>query len=303
MEFKWLEDFIALKDLKNFSAAAKSRFVTQSAFSRRIQALEVWIGVPLFDRTSYPIELTEDGVKFIPYVEELINAVNNTKNDFSQIAKRSKNHIRIDCLHSFAINLLPRAFGQLPDYFAKFNISLNPSIQGLDNQFQSLLDDTSDFLFTYNTAKIRPEILIANQLESVIVSQEKVVAVIAPSLLEQFEHCDTVSYLAYAPQTFLYNLIEPLVKSSPKQLKQVFEATLSESLVKMAVNGAGLTWAPWHAVEQELMRGTLIPVFTKDNRLTTTQEVICYKLVSNQRAAVSVFWNGLQNLDAKKIYS
>lgn len=61
MEFKWLDDFMSLRDLGNFSAAAQARHVTQSAFSRRIQALEVWVGVILFDRTSYPIELTEHG--------------------------------------------------------------------------------------------------------------------------------------------------------------------------------------------------------------------------------------------------
>ncbi|WP_423252536.1 helix-turn-helix domain-containing protein [Vibrio vulnificus] len=43
LEFKWLEDFLSLMELGNFSAAAKARFVTQSAFSRRIQAWEVWV--------------------------------------------------------------------------------------------------------------------------------------------------------------------------------------------------------------------------------------------------------------------
>ena len=47
MELDWLKDFLALAEQKNFSRAADIRNVTQPAFSRRIRALEDWIGTPL----------------------------------------------------------------------------------------------------------------------------------------------------------------------------------------------------------------------------------------------------------------
>lgn len=53
MDIKWLEDFITLSRLQSFSRAAEERHVTQSAFSRRIQALETWVGVPLLDRSRF----------------------------------------------------------------------------------------------------------------------------------------------------------------------------------------------------------------------------------------------------------
>jgi DNA-binding transcriptional LysR family regulator len=59
MELYWLQDFLSLVRNGNFSRAAAERHVTQSAFSRRIQALEDWAGAPLFDRATHPIELTE----------------------------------------------------------------------------------------------------------------------------------------------------------------------------------------------------------------------------------------------------
>jgi hypothetical protein len=51
MELAWLEDFIALVEAGNFLRAAERRYITQPAFSRRIRALEAWVGAPLFDRT------------------------------------------------------------------------------------------------------------------------------------------------------------------------------------------------------------------------------------------------------------
>ena len=66
MELYWLQDFLALVRTRNFSRAATERHVTQSAFSRRIQALEDWVGTPLFDRSAHPVELTPAGQQLLP---------------------------------------------------------------------------------------------------------------------------------------------------------------------------------------------------------------------------------------------
>lgn len=50
IELVWFEDCAALADTLHFSRAAELRHVTQPAFSRRIQALEEWVGTPLFTR-------------------------------------------------------------------------------------------------------------------------------------------------------------------------------------------------------------------------------------------------------------
>ena len=57
MELNWLEDFLALAERRNFSRAAEARHVTQPAFSRRIRALEDWVGTPLVVRASQGVVL------------------------------------------------------------------------------------------------------------------------------------------------------------------------------------------------------------------------------------------------------
>ena len=59
MNLSWLEDFLALAASGNFSRAAEERHMTQPAFSRRIRALEEWLGAELFDRSTQPARLTE----------------------------------------------------------------------------------------------------------------------------------------------------------------------------------------------------------------------------------------------------
>ncbi|OZA62153.1 MAG: LysR family transcriptional regulator, partial [Sphingomonadales bacterium 39-62-4] len=57
MDTIWLEDFLALLDEGSFSRAAHKRAVSPSAFSRRIRALEDWVGVPLIERTTHSVRL------------------------------------------------------------------------------------------------------------------------------------------------------------------------------------------------------------------------------------------------------
>jgi LysR family transcriptional regulator, hypochlorite-specific transcription factor HypT len=52
MNPSWLGDFLTLAAIGNFSRAADARHMPQPAFSRRIMALEEWLGVDLFDRGS-----------------------------------------------------------------------------------------------------------------------------------------------------------------------------------------------------------------------------------------------------------
>ena len=61
MNLTWLDDFLALASTGNFSRAAEERHMTQPAFSRRIRALEEWLGVVLFDRSSQPAVLRRSG--------------------------------------------------------------------------------------------------------------------------------------------------------------------------------------------------------------------------------------------------
>ena len=72
METKWLEDFLSLAETRSFSRAAADRHITQSAFSRRIMALEGWLGAELIDRSVHPSTLTSAGWLFRRIAADLL---------------------------------------------------------------------------------------------------------------------------------------------------------------------------------------------------------------------------------------
>ena len=60
----FLKGFEAAGRLLSFTRAAQEAFVTQSALSRQVQALETALGVPLFERRHRALTLTPAGIAF-----------------------------------------------------------------------------------------------------------------------------------------------------------------------------------------------------------------------------------------------
>jgi LysR family transcriptional regulator, cyn operon transcriptional activator len=61
MNFRHLRSFVTIADAGGFARAATRLHVTQPALSRQIHALELELGVPLFDRIGRRVQLTAQG--------------------------------------------------------------------------------------------------------------------------------------------------------------------------------------------------------------------------------------------------
>src|SRR6201987_3045750 len=75
MDLNWLEDFLAIAEDGGFSRAAERPHVTQPALSRRIKALEEWLGTPLFERSSHTLTLTAAGTTFRLISEDVVRRI------------------------------------------------------------------------------------------------------------------------------------------------------------------------------------------------------------------------------------
>ncbi len=120
MELKWIEDFLCLARTNNFSVAAEERNITQSAFSRRIKALEEWLGAPLIDRSTYPISLTEAGLRFRIIAEQVRTTLYDARDDFQELRQKEENTVVFTAPHSLSLVFFPswlttleRSFGCL----------------------------------------------------------------------------------------------------------------------------------------------------------------------------------------------
>src|SRR5258706_13018384 len=107
MELIWFEDYLALAETLNFSRAAEARHVTQPAFSRRIRALEGWIGAALFTRTTHAVALTSAGEHFQNQAEVLTRGVHQLRRDTLEVSCRGDRVPSIAATHELSCTFIP----------------------------------------------------------------------------------------------------------------------------------------------------------------------------------------------------
>jgi DNA-binding transcriptional LysR family regulator len=75
MELSEIEAFMTINRVGGFTRAAELLHLSQPAVSRRIELLERDLGAPLFERLPSGIRLTEAGLAFLPYAQQVMAAL------------------------------------------------------------------------------------------------------------------------------------------------------------------------------------------------------------------------------------
>ena len=106
MDLKQLNAFIAIANLKSFSAAAKVTGLSQPSLSRLLKQLETDIGVELIDRYHRPLQLTESGLFFYDKVSAILAEL-ETITGMTQRLSAPTSALNIGFVPSVLYGLLP----------------------------------------------------------------------------------------------------------------------------------------------------------------------------------------------------
>lgn len=106
MELQWIDDFLALCKTQNFTRAAEARCTTQSAYSRRVQRLEEWLGAQLFYRESRPLSLTPAGAEFLTRAHRLREDIFDARRAVLSASSHFKKSLRIYTTNTLASTFL-----------------------------------------------------------------------------------------------------------------------------------------------------------------------------------------------------
>ena len=75
MNIKQLEYFVDLSQTLNFTKTAQNFYISQTAITKQIQWLEKDLGISLFKRSKKSVELTNEGIIYLPYAKKILDDV------------------------------------------------------------------------------------------------------------------------------------------------------------------------------------------------------------------------------------
>ena len=117
MTFLQLEYILEVARYGSLSVAARKLFVSQPALSRSIRLVEEEFGIVIFDRSSYPLSLTEAGRIFIDKGTLIHNSMENLKAELES-SEQSPGELRIGLSDSGSLlnlKVLPEFHRRYPD--------------------------------------------------------------------------------------------------------------------------------------------------------------------------------------------
>ena len=100
MNLRFVEAFYWVVSLKSVSRAAEKLFITQSAMSSRIAALEEELGVLLLDRRDKQFRLTVAGMRFFNHAQRLLALQREIKGEMDAGGAQRAVTLRIGAIES-----------------------------------------------------------------------------------------------------------------------------------------------------------------------------------------------------------
>lgn len=295
MDLAWLEDYLALADALNFSRAAEARHVTQPAFSRRIRALEAWVGAPLFSRSTHSVALTPAGVHFHAQALVLTRMLLQLQRDTRDVAARDAGHVSIAATHALSFTFFPRWVRSNDKVLALGNLNLiSDSMQACERM---MLRGDARFLLCHTHPDMELPLGPA-QFTSMRVGTDALVPLCAPDSHGAprwwLQAGARVRYLAYSAPSGLGRIIgtQHATTTADVVLDTVFTSHLAATLLSMARAGDGVAWLPRTLAEDDIAAGRLVEAGPAE--LALPVDIRLFRPVARLNRAAEAVWEAFR---------
>lgn len=298
MEIKWLEDLLALASTGNFRIAAEQRNVSQPAFSRRIQALEAWVGAPLVKRGSQSSRLTKAGETYKSAAQEIVKLAYQSRDDIQATTAREKEKIRFSTLSTLAQFFMPAWLNSLQPFIETDQFVVRTDFGAIVEYLDALEDQVVDLFICYEdpTAGFQSD---AGIFTSIKLGEETLVPVVAPNekgaplwwLPDKPE--GPTPYLHTVSTLSLWPIKQHLEKHyADLSFDIVYESSIATALKAMAIEGYGVAWVPSVIVTEDLATGRLVRAADQIDDIVV--DIKIYRCSKFKTPRVETFWQVLK---------
>lgn len=297
MNFLWLNDFKALAASGSFSRAADERNVTQPAFSRRVRALEEWLGVELFDRRSQPAKLTVTGEWFSDIADELLERIAALPGEAQAVSEAHSATLRIASTHVLSFTFLPRWLRTLETRTTVGPVQLMSDVL---QRCEALIQQGKVQFVLCHAHPMSKGGLQSEPYVSALVGKDVLVPVCcaddtgAPLFALEDKKDIAVPLLQYSTDSGIGRITRAVLGQQLALVKTqvVVTAHLASVLRTMSLDGRGVAWLPRTLIEEDLASGRLVKA-SPDNRFDIPTEIRLYRSTVPAGKAGEAFWEAV----------
>ena len=257
MRLEWIEDILAVLKTGSLAQAAEERLRTQSAFSRRIAALEDHLGAPLFDRSAKPLRPLPAVLAQADNMRDLASRLRDLEQALGPRAIDQRRSVTIAGSHSLATTQAPR---MVQEIHAHFDIGVTVQSANRDQAILSLLSAEADFALFFQSTEGK-EVLSRLDVDIAPIGTDTLIPVAIPQLHHGLQDLEApCPIVTYPDEVFFGRLLNQQLLpglSQRRRLDFVATTALSHAVLQLVLQGSGLGWVPHSLVRDHLREGSL----------------------------------------------
>ncbi len=283
-----LQTFLDLVETGSFSRAAERNFVSQSAVSQRLRALEREYGQTLLDRGQGRGRVTPTAAGEALYrgAREVLQRAEALDSEMRQLSDEVAGTVRVATVYSVGLHALPPRLKPFLAAHPRVNVHLEYE------QTDKVYDDVaSGALDVGIVACPTPK----RDLEVVPFAEEEMVVICAPEhpLAREpqvrLKQLDGLAFIGFADDIPTRRLVDDRLRAAGARVRMVTTFDNIETIKNLVEIGSGISILPMGTVRQEERLGTLAVLTLAPVDAFARPTGLLLKKTKARRAAVRVF--------------
>jgi DNA-binding transcriptional LysR family regulator len=297
MHFQWFIDLGALARTGNFTQAAGLTNISQPAFSRRIKALESWVGTPMVDRSKHPVRLTEAGEQMLEAGYQAIERIEMERaNVLEALTQPDRYVVKFAAQHSISWRFFPAWLQAFESTYGAILSRLRAD--DLPNCIEDLKRGEVDFVISYESG-LQPSVDEDRDLTSLTIGRDLLIPVCKPKAdgspifnLDD-DSALPLPFLRFGSTAPIGWHIEPLLEARglKSRLQTVYENTMAGALRIRARDGMGVSWLPATLVQPDIDSKLLTHAGSGDWAINV--DIRIHRLHPTHNALIRSIWDFL----------
>jgi DNA-binding transcriptional LysR family regulator len=264
MNFDYLEGFLEVAKVRNFSRAASILYRTQPTLSQQIQRLEKEFGGKLFDRDYKAVRLTQAGSTLRRYAEEMLSLRSEALDAIGQIKEHPSGNLRIGTNDATCLYVLPNALAGFRRLYPQVQVNI------YRNFSHKIVEKLQEGMLEIGIVSLPRNV---KGLEVIPIFSAELKVLLPPDhpLVDRKEITpEEISfYPLLLPKTGRSRkMIEDLLRPYKKSLQVSMELASVEIIKKYVSAGIGISLLPEAFAQAEVAAGTLKLVSIQGKKLS-----------------------------------
>jgi LysR family transcriptional regulator, low CO2-responsive transcriptional regulator len=257
IDSRQLRAFSILARTGSFTLVARELFLSQSAVSHSMKALEEDLGCRLLDRMGKKVFLTQAGEHFLRHATRILNEMDAARSALQHLGKWGQSRLRIAASTTACQHILPGVLRDFKQDFPNATVTIEPG-------------DTPESIEHLHQRRVDLALVLEpvreDSLQFVPIFSDEMIFIVAPDHPWAAQgrairaEIPLQNFIFYNKASYTFRLVDRFFREEQLVLNSVMELGSMEAIKELVKLGLGVSvLAPWIA-RREIDERTLIPL-------------------------------------------